>query len=218
MTLGAVKDRSLAPARRLYAAGRTASVIAMPRRPVPGLLILALALACGPVDPDHGSAGSSGDASSAGATDAVTTGASQATTDAATESASSDAASTTSASDATTQATTDASATGGAHGCGEQSCGPAQVCVHPCCGGPAPGCTDVDGQGACANGQVPVPAEQCQFGGCTGQLCCPPVNCVPDPPFCAAATDLTCAGTSCSLESCFGTLDAAAADLFCECA
>ncbi|MBK7829472.1 hypothetical protein [Nannocystis sp.] len=191
----------------------------MPRRPAPCLLIVILA-ACGPGDPDHGSAGSSGDASSAGATDAVTS-ASEASSDAVTEPASSDAASTTGASDGTTQATqtSDASATGGAHDCGEQSCGgAAQVCVHPCCGGPAPGCTDVDSRGACANGEVPLPAEQCQFGGCTGQLCCPPVNCVPDPPFCTAVADLTCAGTSCSLAGCFGTLDAGAVDLYCECA
>lgn len=185
-------------------------------RSAPRLLILTLVLtlgACGPGDPDTGSTGASSDAATAGATDAVTTGASQASTSAATESAS-----TTVASEATTAASADTSGSGGPHECGEQSCGPAQVCILPCCGGPAPGCSDVDARGACPDGGMPVPADQCQFGGCTGQLCCPPVNCVADPPFCAAVTDLRCTDNNCSIGGCFGTLGPDATQLECQCA
>lgn len=99
--------------------------------------------------------------------------------------------------------------------CGELTCAFGQVCVLPCCGGPAPACTDPNGQGQCPDGVPPVPVERC-FGGCAGPLCCPPTPCQADPPFCAAPEELQCAGDQCSVGSCFGQLTGDT--LECQCA
>lgn len=99
--------------------------------------------------------------------------------------------------------------------CGEGTCTFGQICVLPCCGGPAPACTDPDGQGQCPDGMPPVPMDRCP-GGCTGPLCCLPVPCQADPPFCAAPGELQCTGTQCSIDSCFGEL--LGDQLECQCA
>lgn len=99
--------------------------------------------------------------------------------------------------------------------CGEQSCQAGEVCVLPCCGGPPPGCSEPEG-GMCPGGQAPVPSDQCQFNPCAGPLCCLPVACTPDPPFCIAPAMLNCNDNSCSINSCFGTLNGDHLD--CQCA
>lgn len=138
------------------------------------------------------------------------------TATAATDSASTSTASTAaSTSAASTAASTSAATTGGAVSCTESlTCPGGQVCVLPCCGGPAPACTDVNAEGKCNSGDTPIPADQCRFP-CAGTTCCPPVTCTPDPPFCADAADLQCTGTKCSLDSCFGYLTAGKLECMC---
>lgn len=115
-----------------------------------------------------------------------------------------------------TVTTSDTAITGNAPVCGEQSCQDGEVCVVPCCGGPPPACSEPDGRGKCEGGQDPVPSVECEFNRCAGPLCCPPIACQPDPPFCVASPMLSCEGTSCNIESCSGTLNGDT--LECECA
>lgn len=165
------------------------------------LLLLLLALGC-----------RADDGPSTAATDAASTTASTAATSA-TDSASSTSAATATAT-ATGESTTSAT-TGGAVACTESlTCPGGQVCVLPCCGGPAPACTEVNARGKCDSGDTPLPADQCSFP-CSGPLCCPPYTCTPDPPFCTDASDLQCTGTKCSLDSCFGDLTSGKLECMC---
>src|SRR5262245_17330603 len=63
--------------------------------------------------------------------------------------------------------------------CDTQSCAADELCVLPCCGGPAPPCIDMP-QGGCAPEDQEVPADQCSQP-CATPMCCID-NCVPDPP------------------------------------
>ena len=173
-----------------------------------------LLAACGPTDPD----GTTSDAStttttSSGTTSSPTTTNASTTTDpATTDPATTDPATT----DPTTDPATTDPTTGDPPVCGEQSCEAGQVCVLPCCGGPPPSCTELNGRGACDDGQDPIPSDQCQFNPCAGPLCCPPTSCTPDPPFCVAPDALRCTGNSCNTGSCFGMLSGD--KLECQCA
>lgn len=177
---------------------------------------IACALACGGDDDGEGSGETLGE----GSTTAPTT---SATTTSATESGSSSDATTAStsttvadsSSDAgTTEASSGGSESGGAP-CGDgDPCAGDQICVLPCCGGPAPPCLDMP-RGGCDPEDNEVPADQCNQP-CATPTCCLD-NCVADPPYCAQTADLMCnGGTNCSIDSCFGTVMDGA--LFCECA
>ncbi len=189
----------------------------VPRREL-HLLLTLLVTTCGPKDPDDTStSAATGTSTAATTTNNPTTNnptTSNPTTTEPTTDATSDATSTTSSS--TDVTTTDSATTGAPPLCGEQPCPGAQICVFPCCGGPAPSCSEPDGRGKCEGGQDPVPADQCQFNPCAGPLCCPPIACTPEAPFCVDPAMLTCNGNSCSTGSCFGTLSGAQLD--CQCA
>ncbi len=179
-------------------------------RPQPLYLAAFILAACGPGD--QGST-SSTTGSTAGTN--TTTTPTSSSTDTSTSDATSTSAPTTGTTTSTATTTTSSDTTGAPPVCGEQSCQAGEVCVLPCCGGPAPGCSEPDG-GVCPGGQDPVPSEQCQFNPCAGPLCCLPVACTPDPPFCIAPALLTCNGNSCSIDSCFGNLSGDRLD--CQCA
>jgi hypothetical protein len=70
--------------------------------------------------------------------------------------------------------------------CGMSACPSGQICVVPCCGGPAPFCGPVRGE-SCPPGTHPV--ADCQFGEpCVqGQACCEGDPCVPEPAYCIGA-------------------------------
>lgn len=95
--------------------------------------------------------------------------------------------------------------------CGEDlTCQPGEICVLTCCGGPAPGCSpavdgvcdggtlDVDGVQCCQNDPDPVTCMMNQW--------CIPGPCVPDPIHCVPADMVTCNGSSCSTDGCYGEL------------
>lgn len=188
----------------------------VPRREL-HLLLTLLVTTCGPKDPDDTSTSAATGTSTAATTTNNPTTNNPTTTEPTTEpttDATSDATTTTSSS--TDVTTTDSATTGAPPLCGEQPCPGAQICVFPCCGGPAPSCSEPDGRGKCEGGQDPVPADQCQFNPCAGPLCCPPIACTPEAPFCIDPAMLTCNGNSCSTGSCFGTLSGAQLD--CQCA
>ncbi len=174
-------------------------------RPHPLPLVALVLVVCGPGD----------QGSSTGSSTASTTSTSSSTDPGATDPASTSAPTTgtTITASATTSDTSDT--TGAPPVCGEQSCQAGEVCVLPCCGGPPPGCSEPEG-GMCPGGQAPVPSDQCQFNPCAGPLCCLPVACTPDPPFCIAPAMLNCNDNSCSINSCFGTLNGDRLD--CQCA
>lgn len=190
----------------------------MPRREL-HLLLTLLVTTCGPKDPDDTStSAATGTSTAATTTNNPTTNnptTNNPTTTEPTTDATSDATTTTTSS-STDVTTTDSATTGAPPLCGEQPCPGAQICVFPCCGGPAPSCSEPDGRGKCEGGQDPVPADQCQFNPCAGPLCCPPIACTPEAPFCVDPAMLTCNGNSCSTGSCFGTLSGAQLD--CQCA
>ncbi len=186
----------------------------VPRRELQLLLTLLLAT-CGPKDPDDTStSAATGTTTAATTTDPTTNPTTNPTT---TTAATTQPTTTTEVTGTTgTTGTTDTATTGAPPLCGEQPCPGAQICVFPCCGGPPPSCSEPDGRGKCEGGQDPVPADQCQFNPCAGPLCCPPIGCTPDPPFCVEPALLTCDGNSCNTGSCFGTLNGA--ELDCQCA
>lgn len=119
-----------------------------------------------------------------------------------------------SSSEAGTQ--TSAADSGGSQSCGELTCDASQICVQPCCGGPAPACEPLGPGATCAGDAQPVPADQCP-GGCDTEMCCLPIPCVPDPPHCLANSEVVCDGSFCSAPGCQGTL-AVDGSLLCECA
>jgi len=184
-----------------------------------------LSTACGESDGDDGvtAAESTSDSTvtttmttSSTSTDASTTESTTATSTA-TTTASTTAAETEDTTGTTddTSAATSASDDTGATACGDSVCGADEVCVQPCCGGPAPGCFDTTLDGTCKDGVEPVPAAECP-GPCSTEVCCPPQPCEAAPDYCAGIGELQCHETQCSLGDCFGTLQDGA--LYCECA
>ena len=179
---------------------------------------MVLAIACG--DDDDGSGGETqGEGSTTAPTTSATT-----TTSATSEGSSTDAttastsASTTAAESSSDAGSSEASSAGSESGgaaCGTgDPCGGDQICVLPCCGGPAPPCIDMP-RGGCDPEDSEVPADQCNQP-CATPMCCLD-NCVADPPYCANESDLSCnGGTNCSIDSCFGTVTDG--QLYCECA
>jgi hypothetical protein len=88
---------------------------------------------------------------------------------------------------------------GGALPCGATSCGPAQYCVFPCCGGAPPACFQLPDGSTCPAGSH----SGCFFGTqCTNPAtCCQPDPCTPPPPYCSDTLPIGCLleGRSCRL-------------------
>ncbi|MDP3273591.1 MAG: hypothetical protein Q8Q09_00245 [Deltaproteobacteria bacterium] len=74
--------------------------------------------------------------------------------------------------------------------CGTQVCLASQICVVPCCGGPAPQCLPPDDAGVCPMGST---MTTCRDGmvGCV-------MSCTPAPPSCVTPPpESECNGTTC---------------------
>jgi hypothetical protein len=146
-----------------------------------------------------------------GTTSATSTGSGSTVTT--TDSGSSTAAtSTTTATEGSTAADSTAadSTTGEPGACTEAlTCNPGEICVLPCCGGPAPGCFELPPGGECGPDGTPDEGgvRCCQNAGdpkaCMQMQWCSPVPCMADPPYCATADQLDCNGNDCSAPSCF---------------
>lgn len=169
-----------------------------------------LVLACG-----NGQVQDSGDLDGGPTTSAgtgpTTTASPTTTPDADTGSTSAPATSSTTAAEGTT--TTDASTGPGEPvACGTAlTCEPGQICVVPCCGGPAPGCEEQQPGDECLGTIDEGGAQCCQTHpdpvACMMSQWCIPGPCVPDPPYCVPAQTVTCNEFECTVEGgCFGML------------
>lgn len=197
------------------------------------MVIAALPSGCGDDDGDDtaadtGATSSESATSSASSQDdgaSATSGASQ-TSDASQSGSGSQTATGGSGSDTTSSDTSgsgdeaDSGVTGDPVACGDLECGGNEVCVQPCCGGPAPFCGPVEGN-VCPAGSHEV--RSCAFGGdCgPGQLCCEDDPCVPDPPACVSVDEIVCerspnSPTPYCNSPCFGALSEST--ISCECA
>lgn len=96
--------------------------------------------------------------------------------------------------------------------CGDLMCDPGQVCVVPCCGGPAPGCYELPEGGDCGTDTPDVGGVQCcQNAGdpamCMMMMWCIPGPCMADPPYCANGDTISCNDSQCTADGgCYGTL------------
>lgn len=93
------------------------------------------------------------------------------------------------------------------------TCNPGEICVLPCCGGPAPGCFELPRGGECGPDGTPDEGGKscCQNAGdpqaCMKLQWCSPVGCTADPPYCTTLDQLDCNGNTCDAPGCFfGTL------------
>lgn len=87
---------------------------------------------------------------------------------------------------------------GGALPCGTETCGAAQYCVSPCCGGAAPACMQLPEGTACPAGFH----SGCFGGPCTSPAtCCQANDCKPPPPYCSDTMPIGCflEGRNCRL-------------------
>lgn len=96
--------------------------------------------------------------------------------------------------------------------CGEAlTCDPGQICVVPCCGGPAPGCMELQPGEEC-DGTIDEGGVQCCQSHPDPPTCmmsqwCIPGPCTPDPVYCVPAEQVTCNEFECTVEGgCFGML------------
>lgn len=103
------------------------------------------------------------------------------------------------------------------------TCNPGEICVRPCCGGPAPGCFELPRGGECGpDGTPDEGGVRCCQNDPDPQACmklqwCSPVGCTADPPYCATLDQLDCNGTQCSAESCFnGSLNGSHLECSCK--
>lgn len=101
--------------------------------------------------------------------------------------------------------------------CGSDTCAPDEICVRPCCGGPAPACEPLPASGTCTPPDLP---HMCEDGmpGCL-DVCTAP------PPFCVPASDISCRCKNwpryCeppSMNGCDGELDQDVRNVMCQCA
>lgn len=96
--------------------------------------------------------------------------------------------------------------------CGDLMCDPGQVCVVPCCGGPAPGCYELPEGGDCGTDTPDVGGVQCcQNAGdpamCMMMMWCIPGPCMADPPYCADGDTISCNDSQCTADGgCYGML------------
>jgi hypothetical protein len=113
------------------------------------------------------------------------------------------------------EAATDAQpgpADAGSFACGDATCTPGQLCVHPCCGGTAPSCLmPLPEAGTCPNNLVRV-----SFCPGTGRPGCQPPPCTPPAPFCLDPNQ--CANAcGCTTVSCGACPPASGRDVMCLC-
>ena len=89
--------------------------------------------------------------------------------------------------------------------CGNQTCASNQICIRPCCGGPAPRCTPrpQDG-GQCPPGMDAVSAcPGSSRAGCRDRPCTPRAPfCADVPAACGAALTCPCLGNVCGQGTC----------------
>ncbi len=102
--------------------------------------------------------------------------------------------------------------------CGSATCTPDEICIRPCCGGPAPLCVPLPEGGACTPPDQPATCQDGQPGCLEG--------CTPPPAFCVRAADVVCLSCDNPLPrncngpdaSCFGELDQDVRNVSCTCA
>ena len=100
----------------------------------------------------------------------------------------------------------------GSFACGDATCAPGQLCVHPCCGGAAPSCLmPLPEAGTCPNNLVKV--SDCPGTGGPG---CMPPPCTPPAPFCLDANQCPNA-CGCAPVSCGACPPASGRDVMCLC-
>jgi hypothetical protein len=100
----------------------------------------------------------------------------------------------------------------GSFACGDATCTPGQLCVHPCCGGAAPSCLmPLPEAGTCPNNLVKV--SDCPG---TGRPGCMPPPCTPPAPFCLDANQCPNA-CGCAIVSCGACPPASGRDVMCLC-
>lgn len=82
--------------------------------------------------------------------------------------------------------------------CGNMTCGMQQVCIIPCCGGPAPRCFVPDG------GQCTPPLQPCPFGqgGCYSPCTPPPPRCIEVPAECLGNATCDCLSKNAFTDPC----------------
>ncbi len=98
--------------------------------------------------------------------------------------------------------------------CGSLTCTAGEVCINPCCGGPAPACFAPRDDGQCAPGSMPIDADLCGQR-CGSETCCLPDPCVPDPPYCAPVESVDCADGLCVVDRCTGEMTDGGVECLC---
>ena len=101
----------------------------------------------------------------------------------------------------------------GSFACGDATCAPGQLCVHPCCGGAAPSCLiPLSDAGTCPNNLMRV--SVCPG---TGRPGCMPPPCTPPPPFCLDANQCGVNACGCATVSCGACPPESGRDVTCLC-
>lgn len=101
------------------------------------------------------------------------------------------------------------------------TCNPGEVCVLPCCGGPAPGCFLLPAGGDCGNGTLDEGGGYCCQNdpdptACMKMQWCIDGPCMAAPPYCTPMDTLTCTDFDCTApDGCYG--DLIAGQLQCSC-
>ncbi|MCA9707300.1 MAG: hypothetical protein KDK70_15715 [Myxococcales bacterium] len=96
--------------------------------------------------------------------------------------------------------------------CGEQTCALGEICMVPCCGGPAPGCDPAPPGGDCGLGTLDPGGAECCINDPDPRTCmqmdwCVAGPCIPDPPSCVYDDLVTCNEFECTVRGgCFGQL------------
>jgi hypothetical protein len=189
-------------------------------------LVFALACTNGEVldsgDIDAGGTASTTDATgtttATSTTTPMTSSSATATSTAATETAATETATTETATTAVAESST---GPGEPFACTEElTCNAGEICVLPCCGGPAPACFPLPADGDCGTGYLDEGGVRCCQNdpdpvACMQMQWCVPGPCVADPPYCATADEVTCNGTDCTTEGCYGEL--VDGQLLCRC-
>jgi hypothetical protein len=102
----------------------------------------------------------------------------------------------------------------GSFACGTTTCLPGQLCVHPCCGGPAPPCIPT------ADSGPPCPQGWEYVYACPGypNYGCQAPACTPAAPFCIDGAAQCSTACGCSAPTCGTCPPASGRDVQCLCA